>query len=86
MQAGVSRAVVQSRVPAVPQGLYATCQAQHSACLGSCPGCCGEKLRVEGAPTEGQGMAGSCWCPGAGAWCRLLAALQHTQGILGGDS
>jgi len=37
----VPRAVVQSRVPAVPQGLCAgagtaACQAQHSACPGSC--------------------------------------------------
>ena len=53
VQAGVPRAVLPSRVPA-PQGAVcwgrdsAACQGQHSACPGSSPRGCGEKLWVEG--------------------------------------
>ena len=45
----------------------ATCQSPQSACLGSFPGCCREKLWVEEAPQQGQDRAGSCWCLGQDA-------------------
>ena len=68
VQAGVPRAVLPSRVPA-PQGAVcwgrdsAACQGQHSACPGSSPQHCGEKLWekvwVEGATPV---RAGSFCC------------------------
>ena len=70
----VPRAVVQSRVPAVPHtGAVcrgrdsAACQAQHSACPGSCPGRSGEMWGGRSPPAgQGRGLLLPQLLPGQG--------------------
>ena len=69
----VPRAVVQSRVPAVPHtGAVcrgrdsAACQAQHSACPGSCPGRCRETCRGKEPPNRAGAFCCHSCCLGQG--------------------
>ena len=62
---------MQSRVPAVPQGLCAgagtaACQAQHSACPGSCPGRCGETCGGKEHPNRAGAFCCHSCCLGQG--------------------
>ena len=57
----------------------AACQGQHSACPGSSPWPCREKLWVEGATPV---RAGSFCCPKGAAWVRAaLRLLHHVEDI-----